>query len=69
MNTASLFAVRSVVEVARPRVVTLEQTFGIVGVRFRGFFNALVQMFTGLGFSVRWAVVGLAQWVGCFSCF
>jgi DNA (cytosine-5)-methyltransferase 1 len=63
MNTASLFAVRSVIEVAKPRVVTLEQTFGITGVRFRGFFNALVQMFTVLGFSVRWAVVGLAQWV------
>ena len=65
MNVASLFGVQSVIEVARPRVVTLEQTYGIVGARFRVFFNALVQMFTVLGFSVRWAIVGLTQWVSC----
>ena len=63
LNVASLFAVGDVVKVAKPRIVTLEQTFGIVAVRFRKYFNSLVQMFTALGFSVRWAVVNLAQWV------
>ncbi|KAF8859361.1 S-adenosyl-L-methionine-dependent methyltransferase [Acephala macrosclerotiorum] len=62
MNVASLFAVQSVIEVARPRVVTLEQTFGIVSERFRWFFNALVQMFTSHEFSVRWAVIPLQSW-------
>jgi DNA (cytosine-5)-methyltransferase 1 len=62
MNVASLFAVGDVVKVAKPRIVTLEQTFGIVAVRFRKYFNSLIQMFTALGFSVRWAVVNLAQW-------
>ncbi|CZR51525.1 uncharacterized protein PAC_01402 [Phialocephala subalpina] len=62
MNVASLFAVQSVIEVARPRVVTLEQTFGIVNERFRWFFNALVQMFTMHEFSVRWAVIPLQSW-------
>ncbi len=64
MNVASLFAVQSVIGVSRPRVVTLEQTFGIACSRFRFYFNALVQMFTAHDFSVRWAVVPLAQWVG-----
>lgn len=63
MNTASLFGVQAVIEVARPRIATLEQTFGICRAGFRGYFNALVQMFTARGFSVRWAVVGLSQWV------
>jgi DNA (cytosine-5)-methyltransferase 1 len=63
MNTASLFAVQAVIEVSRARVVTLEQTFGIACPRFRFYFNALIQMFTAHDFSVRWAIVPLAQWV------
>ena len=63
MNVASLFAVQAVIEVARPRVVTLEQTFGIVSVRFRYYFAALISMFTSHDFSVRWAIVPLAHWV------
>ena len=64
MNVASLFAVREVIDVAKPRVVTLEQTFGITRSRFVWYLAALIQMFTSLDFSVRWAVVHLAQWVG-----
>ena len=63
MNVASLYAVGPVIKVAKPRVVTLEQTFGIVAARFRKYFNSLIQMFTALSFSVRWAIVPLAQWV------
>ena len=63
MNIASLFAVQEVIEVARPRIVTLEQTFGIVSVRFRYYFAALINMFTSHDFSVRWAIIPLAQWV------
>ncbi len=63
MNTASLFAVQAVIEVTKPRIVTLEQTFGITHPRFRFYFNALIQMFTSHDFSIRWAVVPLAQWV------
>jgi len=62
-NIASLFAVRGVIEVAKPRVVTLEQTFGITRPRFLWYLTALIQMFTSLDFSVRWAIVPLAQWV------
>lgn len=63
MNVASLYAVGPVIKVAKPRVVTLEQTFGIAAARFRKYFNSLIQMFTALSFSVRWAIVPLAQWV------
>lgn len=66
MNVASLFAVQSVIEVSRPRVVTLEQTFGIMCPKFRFYFNALIQMFTVHDFSVRWAIIPLAQWVRSF---
>ncbi|PBP24655.1 C-5 cytosine-specific DNA methylase [Diplocarpon rosae] len=62
MNVASLFAVQTVIEVSRARIVTLEQTFGIACSRFRFYFNALIQMFTTHDFSVRWAIVPLAQW-------
>ncbi|KAF5873123.1 putative c-5 cytosine methyltransferase protein [Botrytis fragariae] len=62
MNTASLFAVAAVIKVAKPRIVTLEQTFGILYPRFRGYFSSLVCMFTSCGFSLRWAIVPLAQW-------
>ncbi|TGO42369.1 hypothetical protein BHYA_0009g00480 [Botrytis hyacinthi] len=62
MNTASLFAVAAVIKIAKPRVVTLEQTFGILYPRFRGYFSSLICMFTSCGFSLRWAIVPLAQW-------
>ncbi|ESZ98456.1 hypothetical protein SBOR_1118 [Sclerotinia borealis F-4128] len=62
MNTASLFAVAAVIKVAKPRVVTLEQTFGILYPKFRGYFSSLICMFTSCGFSLRWAIVPLAQW-------
>ena len=62
-NQAAMFAVQAVIGVAKPRVVTLEQTFGVCSVRHRWFFAALIHMFTSLRFSLRWSVVGLPQWV------
>jgi DNA (cytosine-5)-methyltransferase 1 len=65
-NLASLFACRQILEAVRPRVATLEQTFGIVQlVRFQAYFRALVLMFTDIGYSVRWKVAFLQDWV-CF---
>ncbi|KAG9243538.1 S-adenosyl-L-methionine-dependent methyltransferase [Calycina marina] len=61
-NSASLFAVRDVIEVATPRVVTLEQAFGIVRPQFMWYLAALIQMFTSLGFSLRWALVHFEDW-------
>lgn len=60
-NIASLFAVHELLNKAKPRVVTLEQTAGLVR-RHRVFFNAVVLMFTSRGFSVRWRVLDCANY-------
>ncbi|EPE26680.1 S-adenosyl-L-methionine-dependent methyltransferase [Glarea lozoyensis ATCC 20868] len=63
MNTASLFAVSELLMVTRPRIVTFEQTFGILTTPGRRqYFLALVHMLTKLNFSVRWKVVHLQTW-------
>ncbi|KAL8829143.1 MAG: hypothetical protein Q9170_006303 [Blastenia crenularia] len=63
MNTASLFAVGEMLLKSRPRVVTLEQTFGIVlRARHQGYLNALVQIFTRYGFSIRWRLLHCADY-------
>ncbi|APA07988.1 hypothetical protein SS1G_00377 [Sclerotinia sclerotiorum 1980 UF-70] len=57
MNYASLFGVRCAIEKARPRIVTLEQTFGILHPQNKDAFNGLVTCFTDLGYNVSWQVV------------
>ncbi|RPB14779.1 S-adenosyl-L-methionine-dependent methyltransferase [Morchella conica CCBAS932] len=54
-NEASLFCVKECLEAARPRVVTLEQTDGILN--RQEWFRSLVLCFTDLGFSVSWKVL------------
>lgn len=61
MNTATLFSVSKLLEKARPRVVTLEQTSGLLR-RHYPFFNALVLMFTERGFSIRWRLLQCADY-------
>jgi len=68
MNMASLFACGNLLDVAKPRVATLEQTFGIVLLpRFQPYFNALILMFTDRGFSVRWKIAQLQNWVSLYQ--
>ncbi|KAL8967044.1 MAG: hypothetical protein Q9183_003094, partial [Haloplaca sp. 2 TL-2023] len=63
MNTASLFAVGELLRKSKPRVVTLEQTFGIVmRAKHQGYLNALVQVFTSRGFSIRWRLLHCADY-------
>ena len=60
MNTASLFAILNLLEKAKPRVVVLEQTFGLL-LRHPIYLNAIINMFTSRGFSVRWKVINCAD--------
>ena len=60
MNTASLFAIFNLLDKAKPRIVTLEQTSGLIR-RHAIFFNAVINMFTSRGFSVRWKVMNCAD--------
>ncbi|CAG8977229.1 hypothetical protein HYALB_00007925 [Hymenoscyphus albidus] len=63
MNTASLFAIKDLVGLARPRVVTLEQTDGILtDQHLTTFFSATIHMLTCQNFSVRWKRVKLQEW-------
>jgi DNA (cytosine-5)-methyltransferase 1 len=59
MNLASLFSVFGLVKKMMPRLVTLEQTFGITAPKFEAPFNSLVHAFTSLGYSVCWQIVRL----------
>ncbi|KAG4440342.1 hypothetical protein IFR05_004194 [Cadophora sp. M221] len=65
-NFDSLFACDALVHKARPRIITLEQTFGILHPKFEAAFNSLIQTFTSYGYSVSYQIVqfhryGLAQ--------
>lgn len=61
MNTASLFAIPELLQKMKPRVVTLEQTSGLLR-RHPIFFNAVIHMFTSLGFSIRWKILNCADY-------
>ncbi|KAF9879417.1 C-5 cytosine-specific DNA methylase [Colletotrichum karsti] len=61
-NIAALFACRSLVEKLRPRIFTLEQTFGILQSSHDPFFCSLVGGFTEFGYSVTWKIVHLQTW-------
>ncbi|KAI0105288.1 S-adenosyl-L-methionine-dependent methyltransferase [Nemania sp. FL0031] len=61
-NIAVLFSCHELVKKLRPRIFTLEQTFGILHPRFEFYFNALVHGFTQHSYSVRWRIVDLVDW-------
>ncbi|KAI1129923.1 S-adenosyl-L-methionine-dependent methyltransferase [Nemania abortiva] len=61
-NIAVLFSCHELIKKLRPRIFTLEQTFGILHPRFEFYFNALVHGFTQYNYSVRWKIVDLVDW-------
>lgn len=61
-NIAVLFSCPDLIEKFRPRLFTVEQTFGLLSPKFKEFFNTLIHGFTKLGYSVRWKVVPLANY-------
>lgn len=62
MNTAALFACSDLVHKIRPRVFTLEQTFGLTQRAHEEYMQSLIRGFTEHGYSVRWKVVQLLTW-------
>jgi DNA (cytosine-5)-methyltransferase 1 len=65
INQAALFSVWHLIERIKPRIVTIEETEGLVR-RHEIWFNALINIFISLDYSVRWKVVrceyyGVAQ--------
>lgn len=61
-NIAVLFSCHELIKKLKPRIFTLEQTFGILHPRFEHYFNALLHGFTQYSYSVRWKVVDLLEW-------
>ncbi|KAI1483219.1 S-adenosyl-L-methionine-dependent methyltransferase [Daldinia eschscholtzii] len=61
-NIAILFACHELVKTLRPRIFTVEQTYGILHPRFEYYFNGLIHGFTRYGYSVRWRLANLLQW-------
>ncbi|ESZ93456.1 hypothetical protein SBOR_6163 [Sclerotinia borealis F-4128] len=57
MNYASLFGVGAAIKKSRPRIVTLEQTFGILHPKNKRAFDGLIGCFADLGYDVSWQVV------------
>ncbi len=61
-NEATFLATEELIKKTRPRIVTLEETFGLTRTLDNlEWFNALIQMLTKLGFSVRWKVFNLQE--------
>lgn len=60
-NKASQYAVEALLRKAWPRIVTVEQTFGIMHPTHRRHFHALVRMFSDGGFAVSWSLVRLVE--------
>lgn len=61
-NIFALFGCHSLIDKLRPRLITLEQTFGITHERHHQYLRALIGDYTQLGYSVRWKVVRLCTW-------
>ncbi|KAL8970351.1 MAG: hypothetical protein Q9183_001566 [Haloplaca sp. 2 TL-2023] len=60
-NEATMFAVGELIRKTKPRIVVLENTFGLAE-RHLDWLHAMVQTFTSLGFSIRWRVMNLAEY-------
>lgn len=62
LNQATFLAITELINKVKPRIVTLEETFGLTRqVDNMPWFTAMIQMFTKLGFSVRWKVFNLCD--------
>lgn len=61
-NIATLFACEHIINVFRPRMFSIEQTFGLSQERYSPYFNALIQGFTRYGYSIKWKVFHLVEY-------
>lgn len=62
VNIFALFGCNELIKKIRPRIITVEQTFGITHDQHAHYFLAFIGDFTQHGYSVRWKVVRFATW-------
>ncbi|RYP80391.1 hypothetical protein DL769_002487 [Monosporascus sp. CRB-8-3] len=60
-NLSVLYATMGLIDKIRPRLVTIEQTFGLLQDRFEPFFNLFLHSFTGINYSVSYEVTHLSS--------
>ena len=60
-NQACLFAPHQLLEFTKPRIATIEQTWGLKSFH-RDWFNALICTFISIGYSIRWRVLRCDQY-------
>lgn len=62
LNTDALLAVGSIIRAVKPRIVTLEETFGLLTLeKHQRWFGILLSMISAEGYSVRWGVQNLLE--------
>lgn len=62
MNMAAIYSCPKLITKVRPRLFTLEQTFGILHGAFSTYFNKLICGFANHSYSVWWKIVHLATY-------
>jgi len=61
-NEAALYVISECLEKSRPRVVTLEESDGIIQKKKNiVFFHTVIKQFTSVGYSCRWQVLGMEK--------
>jgi DNA (cytosine-5)-methyltransferase 1 len=61
-NIAALFSGNALIKQIRPRLITVEQTFGIMHERHRDYLNTFISDFTQHEYSIRWKIERLCTW-------
>ncbi|KAF9771594.1 hypothetical protein IL306_010743 [Fusarium sp. DS 682] len=61
-NIFALYGCNELLNKLRPRIITVEQTFGLTHDRHEEYFNGFLGDFTQHGYSIRWRVIKLCTW-------
>ncbi|KAJ4246227.1 hypothetical protein NW757_009681 [Fusarium falciforme] len=61
-NIFALYSCNQLLKKLRPRIITVEQTFGLTHHRHAEYFCSFLADFTQHGYSVRWRVIKLCTW-------
>lgn len=61
-NIKALYTCSPLVAKHKPRVFTVEQTFGLTNPKFSVHFHEFLRGFTDLGYSIRWGIISLENY-------
>ncbi|KAH6630179.1 S-adenosyl-L-methionine-dependent methyltransferase [Chaetomium sp. MPI-SDFR-AT-0129] len=61
-NMKALYTCAPLVAKHKPRVFTVEQTFGLTNPKFAAHFHQFLREFTDLGYSIRWGIISLENY-------